>query len=582
MIPVQCIRLALLRVVRNRGISICQVMALSAIMLPLLVLLGLKYGILTSMKEQLLRNPAALEIHFSDVVTTHHADAERYRQWPETGFVIPCVSAAYSTVEVVAAADPEEQVMPAEMTPTAAGDPLLTMGAVPIPEKHEAVVSEALAEKLALQVGDSLRVRVWRNARREHLTQEFKVVGILSRQFCQKRMVYVPAEYNVAVEEFVVHGMGDANTPAAVEGAVYDGVLLQGEGRKPLADIIRSAEPELKETVPEAGAWDAAESLLLTGGKLRYTATQMQQLLAYTVEQPVFSQPWVRPVEAALAEESGQSRKVTICCAETRESAPAVCAAPPCLLVAPGDALVGQVVRVQLESPQGMSEFICAVEASPMVKEGVIQAEPELLALLNQAKRRLLIWDYREGGLRHPVVEFIALRMYASGLEAVEPLMEKLRAEGRDCRARLDAVHRVLQLERNLDLLFMVLSIGAGVGGVLSFGMSLFNAVELYRRDYALVQLLGADRLAVSFIPVVEALVITGVALLLSFLGFECMRTAISFAFADLADARTMCRLIPEYWLWFSLAGFGIAWLASWASVVRVLRISPDEILRES
>lgn len=582
MIPVQCIRLALLRVVRNRGTSICQVMALSAIMLPLLVLLGLKYGILTSMKEQLLRNPAALEIHFSDVVTTHQEDAARYRQWPETGFVIPCVSVAYSTIEVVAAAEPEGQVLTAEMTPTAAGDPLLTMGEVPIPGKNEAVVSEVLAEKLSLQVGASLRVRAWRNARQEQLTQEFKVVGVLPRKFCQSRMVYVPAEYNVAVEEFVVHGKGEANAPAEVEGAVYNGVLLKGEGRNALAAIIRSAEPELKETTTDAGEGAATDCLLLEAAKLRYTAAQMQQFLAYTVEQPVHSQPWVRPVEATLAEEPGQNRKVTISCAETIDATPAVCAVPPCLLVAPGDALVGKTVRVQLESPQGMSEFCCVVEASPRVKGGAIQAEAELLALMGQAKRRLLIWDYREGGLRHPVVEFIALRMYASGLEAVEPLMEKLRAEGRDCRARLDAVHRVLQLERNLDLLFMVLSIGAGVGGVLSFGMSLFNAVELYRRDYALVQLLGAGRLAVSFIPVVEALVITGGALLLSFLGFECMRAAISFAFADLADARTMCRLIPEYWLWFSLAGFGIAWLASWASVVRVLRISPDEILRES
>lgn len=579
----QCIRLALLRSWRDRGNVICLVLAISAMMLPLVVLLGLKFGILSSMKEELLQNPAASEIWFRDVVQSSPADVERYRAWPETGFILPCVSSAYSSVEVVHPADAEPEELTVDTTPTAAGDPLLTAGAVPIPEAGEVVLSESLAEQLSITPGATLSLRVWRNARREKLERQMRVVGILPRRFCQRVMLFAPAEFCVALEEFKVRGVGEPGAAAEVTGAAYDGLLLRGESLAELAALLKGGMPALNQETPATSDASLPEgTVLLHSDKTRFSAQQMQPLLTYSTGNSREPQLWVHPVKAMLVDGALQPREVVISCAMGEFISPSVCAAPPRLLVHPGELKGLREVLLQMDSPQGKSEFLCVAEESADVEPGRILAAPQLLALLHRANRELLIWNYREGGLRHPVVEFAALRMYAANLDAVEVLMKKLRSEGRDCRARLDSVHQVLQLERNLDLLFLLLSIGVGVGAVLAFGMSLFNAVELYRRDFALIQLMGAGRPAATLIPVTEAMVTTGGALLVSFIGFEVMRRVISWAFAGMTDAQSICRLMPEHWLWLTLLSLGAAWVASWAAALRVLRISPAEILRES
>lgn len=580
---VQCMHLALLRFWRYRGNVFCQVLAISAMLLPLVVLLGLKFGILSTMKEDLLKNPEALEIWFSDVVQCSSADAERYRSWPETGFVLPCVNTAYSTVEVLKPAEENSQEISVDITPTAPGDPLLKAGGVPVPGEGEVVLSEPLAELLAQAAGSTLHLCASRNSRREKLEKSVRVVGVLPRRFCQRSMLYAPAEFCMELEEFLVQGKGEAHAPVAVEGAVYDGVLLRGAGRSELAALLRGVLPALKEELTSAQNEAVPEdALLLCGDKVRFTPQQMQPLLSFRVENADAPCLWVRSEKVIMEADNLPPRELHISCVTEEAASPAQCLAPPRLLVNPGEMPKSGEVKLLLESPQGTSEFYCVAEASEAVQLGHALAEAPLLALLQRARQQKLVWNYKEGGLRHPVVEFVALRMYAVGLDSVEPLMKKMRAEGRDCRARLGAVQNVLQLERNLDLLFLLLSVGVGVGAILSFGMSLFHAVELYRRDFALVQLLGAGRLAVAFIPVTEAILTTLFALLISFGGFELMRCTIAYAFAGMTDARTICRLEPQHWLCLVLISLGVAWVASWASVWRVLRISPADIFRES
>lgn len=581
---VQCMHLALLRFWRYRGNVLCQVLAISAMLLPLVVLLGLKFGILSTMKEDLLKNPEALEIWFSDVVPCSSADAERYRSWPEIGFVLPCVNTAYSSVEVVLPAEENSrEFISVDTTPTAPGDPLLKAGGVSVPGVGEVVLSEALAEQLSLAAGSTLRLRVCRNSRREKLEKSVRVAGVLPRRFCQRSMLYAPAEFCMELEEFLVQGKGEAHSPAAVEGAVYDGVLLRGAARSELAALLRGVLPALKEELTSAQNVSVPEdALLLCGGKVCFTPQQMQPLLSFSVENADSPCLWIRPVKVAMAADNLPLPELYVSCMMEESASPALCPAPPRLLLHPGDMPKSGEVKLLLESPQGTSEFYCVAEVSDAVQPGHALAEAPLLALLHRARQQKLVWNYKEGGVRHPVVEFMALRMYASGLDSVEPLMQKLRAEGRDCRARLGAVQNVLQLERNLDLLFLLLSVGVGVGAILSFGLSLFHAVELYRRDFAFVQLLGAGRLAVAFIPVTEAILTTVFALLISFGGFELMRHTIAYAFAGMTDARAICRLEPQHWLYLVLISLGVAWVASWASVWRVLRISPADIFRES
>ena len=53
MISKHVMRLAFTKLARTRGTWLCQSLALAAIMAPLLIIFGLKYGLVESMKESL-------------------------------------------------------------------------------------------------------------------------------------------------------------------------------------------------------------------------------------------------------------------------------------------------------------------------------------------------------------------------------------------------------------------------------------------------------------------------------------------------------------------------------------------------
>ena len=115
-----------------------------------------------------------------------------------------------------------------------------------------------------------------------------------------------------------------------------------------------------------------------------------------------------------------------------------------------------------------------------------------------------------------------------------------------------------------------------------SFALSLFNAAELHRRDYALVQLMGMGRFSLAVIPLVDALVTSFVALGMAFACYAGVGTIIGLMFSETVGGSGLCRLHPEHVVLFCGSIILLAFFASLAASVKVLLISPSEIIHES
>ena len=134
-------------------LSACAVLALVAVIAPLLVLFGLKFGLVGSLTQRLERDPTVREVipmgggRFS----ASFIDALALR--PDVAFALP------RTRQIAATADlsmpGREPSVNVEMIPTAEGDPLL--GDLPPPNEIDKVLlTQTAAEKLGANAGDWL------------------------------------------------------------------------------------------------------------------------------------------------------------------------------------------------------------------------------------------------------------------------------------------------------------------------------------------------------------------------------------------------------------------------------------------
>lgn len=185
-------------------LSACYVLALAAVLAPLLVLFGLKWGVIKTMSDRLIENPLNRQIQ--------PAASGRYgAQWfaamrarPDVAFVLPQTRLIASTIYLSNPENRDVAPVTAELFPTAPGDPLLArVGALPT-ALEEVVLSATAAEKLKAGPGAQVRgalTRIRRNEM-EGETIALKVVAVAPLSAFGRDAAYVTPALLSAVEAF--------------------------------------------------------------------------------------------------------------------------------------------------------------------------------------------------------------------------------------------------------------------------------------------------------------------------------------------------------------------------------------------
>lgn len=112
-------------------LSACSVFVLAAVLAPLMVLLGVRNGVVQAMTERLLNDPRTLEV-------TPSGSGKYDPQWfralsalPETAFVVPQTRSIAAVIMLSNPADRRLPANPASLIATAPGDPLLARYGLP-------------------------------------------------------------------------------------------------------------------------------------------------------------------------------------------------------------------------------------------------------------------------------------------------------------------------------------------------------------------------------------------------------------------------------------------------------------------
>jgi len=151
--------LALQDLWHDRKVSLCIAASLVAVIAPLLLLFGLKHGVVSQLQDELLRDPRNLEVKMLSNGNYDSAWIERLRQRPETGFALGQTRSLNTQADLLIGM--QRFVEGAEIIATEPGDPQLNLPQLN-PVGNQVILSARAAQRLQAKVGDRVQLRVLR------------------------------------------------------------------------------------------------------------------------------------------------------------------------------------------------------------------------------------------------------------------------------------------------------------------------------------------------------------------------------------------------------------------------------------
>ena len=183
-------------------ISVCFVLALAAVLGPMLVLFGLKFGIVGTMIDELIEDPAKREIR---PVGSGHYDRAwvgALRKRDDVAFIVPRIRNIASILSV--SSEQAGRILQFEVIPSAPGDPLLDPQLPPPSGLDKVVLSASAAKKLQVSAGDHIEGSLQRRfqGRKERVSLDLQVVAVAPATAFKRDAVFASVMLVEALEDY--------------------------------------------------------------------------------------------------------------------------------------------------------------------------------------------------------------------------------------------------------------------------------------------------------------------------------------------------------------------------------------------
>lgn len=185
----------------DRKVSVCIMASIVAVVAPLLLLFGLKFGIVSQMRAELLSDPRNLEIRMLVSAKLNDAWFDKMRDTQGVGFVLPLTRSLNAIADLYI--DSRRFAEGVELIPTAPGDPVLE--GLPIPQaRDDVVLTASAAKRLGVKPGEKLQIRFSRlyENRTERAQVVVHVVGVLPPESFARAAVFLTLPLLVEIEDF--------------------------------------------------------------------------------------------------------------------------------------------------------------------------------------------------------------------------------------------------------------------------------------------------------------------------------------------------------------------------------------------
>jgi putative ABC transport system permease protein len=180
----------------------CFVLALAAVLGPMLVLFGLKFGVVGAMVDQLIEDPHNREIHPLGSGHFDQAWLDGVRRQPQVAFLVPRTRSIAATIEL--SSRDSMRIVAVELIPSGSGDPLLDGSGDLLTGIDRVVLSRSAAEKLGVVAGDTVDGSLARRYRgvQERVHLPLTVAAVAPAQAFPRDGAFVSVRLVEATEDF--------------------------------------------------------------------------------------------------------------------------------------------------------------------------------------------------------------------------------------------------------------------------------------------------------------------------------------------------------------------------------------------
>lgn len=601
-------RLALKDILHDWLLSLCLVLAISSIIAPLLILFGLKFGTIQTLRSRLIQDPKNREIR---PLTTKSFQRDWFEKvkaaTPEISFIVPMTRQISSSVTATHISGAKAQL---SLMATAEGDPLLLENGVGIPDHRSCVLTEAAAQDLEAAVGDELTLSVRRiiGGSSESGDLKMRVAGILEARASGLKTAFVQLEVVEAMEDYkdgrAVSEYGWSGELSAAY-PLYDGAAVFTP--EPLSKLdqvlltnntgfsrITLLEPEKAHATLGYRPNPEWTVYLVSAQKRAATSESIQAVRNKLRGKGAVVIPWVKPLEITLTSGNNQPARIQLH-AISKETGTVSTFTPPTRLgladeekapllavLVPADfpvsgekaSLSFSVEDRQLSVP--VSIFRSDEPDSPVF------ATAAFSGMINLLRYRNIKYDAKADSLLLSRRGYAGFRMYTRSIDQVEPIQQQLEEQGITVHTEQERIGEVRRLDKYMTLIFWLIASVGVVGGISALTASLYASVERKKRELNMLRLLGLLKREIVLFPVFQGLLLSSGGLLLAGLVFSVVSAVINRLFSShLRTAESLCTLSVQHFIFLALGVFVLSNLAATIAALRATRLDPAEALRD-
>ena len=226
----------------------CFVFALASVLAPMMILFGLKFGIVNTMVLSLVENPVNREVKPIGSGRYEESWIKQYQDRAEVEFIIPKTRALAATIQLKSEKAP--RIVSTELLATRFGDPILA-GLSAFPEDyHEVILSYSAARKLKVDKGEEIDASLARQfegkRQRVHLT--LKVIAVADKTVTARNVAFVNLPLLLATENFkdgrAVPALGWDGNLGSTEERLYPSFRLYARSIYDVDNLVNEFEQQ--------------------------------------------------------------------------------------------------------------------------------------------------------------------------------------------------------------------------------------------------------------------------------------------------------------------------------------------------
>jgi putative ABC transport system permease protein len=599
--------LALLDLRHEWVLTLCMVLAIAAVLAPLLLMLGLKHGTIETMRERLVEDPVNREIKPSRTLQLAPEWFQTFAARKEVAFIIPTILRGSSIVRIMKSDGGRSHAI--DLVPTDKGDPLILENGGLVPQAGECVLSYPASEELGIKAGETITARVTRTRRkkREFVETQLVVTSVLNPRADGLPRIYAPLQFVTDVE---LYREGQAVPERQWSGSQpqpflsFDGVfvvlpapLSNLEARRliintGLADITDLTQETFKKALGfSLPSEHSAYKLVARGNTIQMDSIKQiknklrgKSAIIIPFGDEIFltinNKDTLKVVGLSISTSKAEQLGIPPPPWDSLKAEASFSKQAQILLPSEMPFVTGQSIAASATGLNEPIEFPIMPVGHSFADYAIVPTE--LIGTLKTGFQRRILFDKQQQSFLLARANYRGFRLYARSIDDVPALYKYFIDNNIEVITQFQEIERIKILDRGLTRIFWLVAIVGIIGGIAALIASLYAAVERKKRDIGMLRLMGLSRSAVFGFPIYQGVAIAIMSVIVAISGYKVLSSVINLVFAaDLRLGEKICFLPYQYFAVAFLATIGAAAMSSLLAAWKATEIEPAEAIRE-